>query len=46
VSGPPVLNTRNPNTTTTFNVAAIESLPNPGGDITVPAQLAAGARRR
>src|ERR1700680_1315889 len=40
---PPVLNTRNPNTTTTFNVAAIESLPNPGGDITFPAQLAAGA---
>src|SRR6202521_2582536 len=40
---PPVPNTRNPNTTTTFNVAAIESLPNPGGDITFPAQLAAGA---
>src|SRR5712692_2314875 len=40
---PPVLNTRNPNTTTTFNVAAIESLPNSGGDITFPAQLAAGA---
>jgi hypothetical protein len=40
---PPALNTRNPNTTTTFNVAAIESLPNPGGDITFPAQLAAGA---
>src|SRR5229473_7134990 len=40
---PPGLNTRNPNTTTTFNVAAIESLPNPGGDITFPAQLAAGA---
>jgi hypothetical protein len=40
---PSVLNTRNPNTTTTFNVAAIESLPNPGGDITFPAQLAAGA---
>jgi hypothetical protein len=40
---PPLLNTRNPNTTTTFNVAAIESLPNPGGDITFPAQLAAGA---
>src|SRR6202521_775608 len=41
-SEPPILNTRNPNTTTTFNVAAIESLPNPGGDITFPAQLAAG----
>src|SRR5713101_2274735 len=40
---PPVLNTRNPNTTTSFTVAAIESLPNPGGDITFPAQLAAGA---
>jgi carboxypeptidase family protein len=40
---PPDLNTRNPNTTTIFNVAAIESLPNPGGDITFPAQLAAGA---
>jgi hypothetical protein len=39
----PTLNTSNPNTTTTFNVAAIESLPNPGGDITFPAQLAAGA---
>src|SRR6202163_2195641 len=39
----PLLNTRNPNTTTTFSVAAIESLPNPGGDITFPAQLAAGA---
>jgi hypothetical protein len=40
---PPMLNTRNPNTTTTFNVATIESLPNSGGDITFPAQLAAGA---
>jgi hypothetical protein len=40
---PPLLNTRNPNTTTTFNAAAIESLPNAGGDLTFPAQLAAGA---
>jgi hypothetical protein len=40
---PPALNTRNPNTTTTFNAAAIERLPNPGGDITFPAQLAPGA---
>jgi hypothetical protein len=40
---PPVLNTRNPNTTATFNGAAIERLPNPGGDLTFPAQLAAGA---
>jgi hypothetical protein len=37
-----VLNTNNPNTTTTFTAAAIESLPNPGGDLTFPAQLAAG----
>src|SRR6202521_99689 len=44
VSGePPMLNTGNPNTMTTFAVAAIESLPNPGGDLTFPAQLAAGA---
>ena len=42
-AAPPVLNTRNPNTTTTFTAAAIERLPNPGGDITFPAQLAAGA---
>ena len=40
---PPILNTKNPNTTTTFTAAAIESLPNSGGDITFPAQLAAGA---
>src|SRR5580700_2732559 len=40
---PPALNTRNPNTTTTFNAAAIERLPNPSGDLTFPAQLAAGA---
>src|SRR5579872_1787215 len=41
-SEPPLLNTRNPNTTTTFTAATIEALPNPGGDITFPAQLAAG----
>ena len=40
---PPILNTANPNTTTTFTAKAIESLPNPGGDITFPAQLSAGA---
>ena len=40
---PPLLNTANPNTTTTFTASAIEALPNPGGDITFPAQLAAGA---
>jgi hypothetical protein len=39
----PILNTANPNTTTTFTAKAIESLPNPGGDITFPAQLSAGA---
>jgi hypothetical protein len=39
---PPILNTRNPNTTTTFTATAIESLPNPAGDITFPAQLASG----
>jgi hypothetical protein len=40
---PPILNTANPNTTTTFTAKTIESLPNPGGDITFPAQLSAGA---
>ena len=42
-AAPPVLNTRNPNTTTTFSATALESLPNPAGDITFPAQLASGA---
>ncbi|HUK32626.1 MAG TPA: carboxypeptidase-like regulatory domain-containing protein [Vicinamibacterales bacterium] len=42
-SEPPLLNTRNPNTTTIFTAKRIEALPNPGGDITFPAQLAAGA---
>ena len=40
---PPTLNTANPNTTTTFTAKALERLPNPGGDLTFPAQLAAGA---
>jgi hypothetical protein len=40
---PPPLNTRNPNTTITFDAKAIERLPNPGGDLTYPAQLAPGA---
>ena len=42
-AAPPILNPGNPNTTTTFDATAIKSLPNPGGDITFPAQLAAGA---
>jgi hypothetical protein len=42
-SAPPLLNTGNPNTTTTLTAERIEALPNPGGDITFPAQLAAGA---
>jgi poly(3-hydroxybutyrate) depolymerase len=42
VSGEPlVLNTDNPNMTTTFSAAAIERVPNRGGDITFPVQLAA-----
>jgi hypothetical protein len=40
---PPLLNTTNPNTTTTFAAKAIEALPNPGGDITFPAQFSTGA---
>jgi hypothetical protein len=40
---PPILNVGNPNTTTTFDAVALKRLPNPGGDITFPAQLAAGA---
>jgi hypothetical protein len=40
---PPTLNTRNPNTTTIFTAKTLERLPNPGGDITFPAQLSAGA---
>jgi hypothetical protein len=42
-AAPPPLNTRNPNTTMTFDAKAITSLPNPGGDLTYPAQLAPGA---
>jgi hypothetical protein len=40
---PPTLDTANPNTTTTFTAKALDRLPNPGGDLTFPAQLAAGA---
>jgi hypothetical protein len=42
VSGePPVLNTGNPTTTTTFSAAATPAKSGRGGDITFPAQLAA-----
>ena len=39
----PLLNTQNPNTSTTLNARALEDLPNPGGDLTYPLQFAAGA---
>ena len=39
----PQLNPENPNTTTTLAAAALENLPNPGGDMTYPLQFAAGA---
>ncbi len=39
----PLLNTENPNTSTTLNARAMEDLPNPGGDLTYPLQFAAGA---
>jgi len=39
----PALNTENPNTATTLSAPALESLPNPGGDMTYPLQFAAGA---
>jgi hypothetical protein len=39
----PLVNPDNPNTSTTMNAAALENLPNPGGDMTYPLQFAAGA---
>src|SRR5665213_749932 len=39
----PLVNPENPNTSTTLNAAALENLPNPGGDMTYPLQFAAGA---
>jgi hypothetical protein len=39
----PLINTENPNTATTLNARAIEDLPNPGSDLTYPAQFAPGA---
>jgi hypothetical protein len=39
----PMVNVENPNTATTLRAAALEDLPNPGGDMTYPLQFAAGA---
>ena len=39
----PLVNTENPNTSSTMNAKALENLPNPGGDLTYPLQFAAGA---
>src|ERR1700745_3523525 len=44
VSGePPLINSENANTSTNLNAPALENLPNPGGDLTYPLQLSAGA---
>ncbi len=39
----PLINPGNANTSTSLNAPALESLPNPGGDLTYPLQFAAGA---
>jgi Carboxypeptidase regulatory-like domain len=39
----PLVNPENPNTATTLRAPALESLPNPGEDMTYPLQFAAGA---
>jgi hypothetical protein len=39
----PLVNPENPNTATILNAPAMESLPNPGGDLTYPLQFAPGA---
>jgi hypothetical protein len=39
----PLMNPENPNTATTLNARALESLPNPGGDMTYALQFAPGA---
>jgi hypothetical protein len=39
----PLLNPGNPNTSSTLDAAALENLPNPGGDLTYPLQFAPGA---
>jgi hypothetical protein len=38
-----LINPENPNTSTVLKAAALENLPNPGGDMTYPLQFAAGA---
>ena len=43
MSEAPLINVENPNTTTTLTGKAIQDLPNPGGDLTYPAQFAPGA---
>ena len=42
-STPPLLNTQNPNTTTTLEAEAMADLPNPGSDMTYVAQFSPGA---
>jgi hypothetical protein len=39
----PIINPSNSNTSTTLDAAALEDLPNPGGDLTYPLQFAPGA---
>ena len=39
----PIINTSNPNTSTTLAAPALENLPNPGGDMTYPLQFTPGA---
>ena len=42
-SEPPLINPEDANTSTNLNAAALEDLPNPGGDLTYPLQFAPGA---
>jgi hypothetical protein len=39
----PLINPENPNSSTTLTARSLEDLPNPGGDLTMPLQFAAGA---
>ena len=43
MSESPLISTENPNTTSRLTARAIEDLPNPGSDMTYPAQFAPGA---
>ncbi len=43
MSEAPLISTENPNTTSTLTARAIQDLPNPGSDLTYPAQFAPGA---